>query len=143
MKLFLLLSASLALSCSLLHAKTAEPVANLAQARDQAAKENKLLFVAYGREKCGNCQALKELIKEKKVKLDSDDYVYADVNCDDALQQKLFSSNYQVKGTTLPFVVIAAPDGTVLASRTGYGSESDYDDLFKTAKKALKAKAGT
>jgi hypothetical protein len=123
-----------------LQAKNPVPVTDLKTAQEQSSKENKLLLVVYGRPACGNCQALHQLIDDKKLKFDDDLFVFADILCDDKAQSPLFRSSYKVNGTTLPFVVIAAPDGSVLASRTGYGTEKEFDDLLKEARKAQKKK---
>lgn len=107
----------------------------------QARTENKLVFIQYGREACGNCQALKGYIKNRSLRLSESKYVYVDANCDDAATSKAFRSKFKVEGSTLPFVVVAASDGTQLASKTGYGSPDEYEDLLKEAQKA--AKKGT
>lgn len=99
-----------------------------------------MLLVVYGRPNCGNCRALHQLIDDKKLKFDDDLFVFANVLCDDPAQSKVFRSSYKVDGKTLPFVVVAAPDGSILASRTGYGSEQEFDDLLKEARKAHKKK---
>ncbi|RBP36111.1 thioredoxin-like protein [Roseimicrobium gellanilyticum] len=105
----------------------------------QAKTENKLLFVQYGREACGNCQALKGYIKDRSLRLSESKYVYVDANCDDSSTSQAFRSKFKVEGKTLPFVVVAAPDGTQLAARTGYGSVKEYEDLLKEAQKASKS----
>lgn len=104
----------------------------------KAKEGKKMLFLQYGRENCGNCQALKAMIKSGKVAIPSTKFVYADVNCDDPKSSKAFSSKFNVKGNTLPFVVIASADGKQLASRSGYGSEADYKKLIRDAEMAAK-----
>jgi thioredoxin-related protein len=104
----------------------------------QAKTENKLVFVQYGREACGNCQVLKGYIKDRSLRLSESKYVYVDANCDDSSTSKAFRSKFKVEGKTLPFVVVAAPDGTQLAARTGYGTVNEYEDLLKEAQKAAK-----
>jgi thioredoxin-related protein len=108
------------------------------EALSKAQSENKMLFLQYGREACGNCQALKAMIKSGKVQLSASKFVYADVNCDDPATRKAFSAKFKVSGSTLPFVVIAAPDGRQLAARSGYGTNVEYTKLIKDAEKALK-----
>jgi thioredoxin-related protein len=113
-------------------------VTDIKAALDQAKAENKMLFLQYGREACGNCQALKAMIKSKKVQLSDSKFVYADVNCDDSATKKVFASHFKVSGNTLPFVVIASPDGKQLASHGGYGTEAEFNKLIKEASKAAK-----
>jgi len=119
------------------------PVHDIATALDKAKAENKLLFLQFGREACGNCQALKGMVKAGKVRLSPEKFVYADVNCDDPATRKAFGSKFKVSGNTLPFVVVAAPDGSQLAGRTGYGSDADYNKLIQQAVRVAKSKGGT
>jgi len=111
-------------------------VTDLKAALKTAQKEGKLLFVQLGREACGNCQALKGMIAKQEVPLAASKYVYADVNCDDAKTIDLFTKRFQVEGTTLPFVVVAAPDGTQLAARSGSGRAKDYNAMLRVAQAA-------
>ena len=113
-------------------------ITDVNEALSKAQTENKMVFMQYGREACGNCQALKAMIKGGKVHLSPSKFVYADVNCDDPATSKAFSSKFKVSGSTLPFVIIAAPDGRQLAARTGYGSAVEFEKLIKDAEKALK-----
>ncbi len=103
-----------------------------------AKAENKLLFLQYGREACGNCQALRALVSTHKLQLSPSKFVYADVNCDDSGTSKIFREKFKVSGNTLPFVVVVAPDGTQLAARTGYGDAPEFTKLIHDAQKALK-----
>jgi len=123
-------------------AKQAEPVTNLVAALDAAKAGNKLLFVQYGREACGNCQALKGLIRRGQLKLRDTEFVYADVCCDDPATRKAFNDQFKIEGTALPFVIIAAPDGKQLASRSGYGEANEFDRLIDTAEKKFKEEGG-
>ncbi len=109
--------------------------ADLAAALAQAKTEDKLLFVQYGREACGNCQALKGMIRSKQVKLSEKDFVYADLNCDDAATSLAFRQSFKVEGNMLPFVVIADPDGKQLASRAGYGDAETFKEFVKDARR--------
>lgn len=117
-----------------------EKITDLAEALSKAQSQNKTLFVQYGREACGNCQELKGYIKSRRLKLPEAKFVYADVNCDDPATSRLFNEKFKVRGSTLPFVVVVAPDGTQLAARTGYGTIKQYDDLLRDAAKASKTK---
>jgi hypothetical protein len=116
-------------------------ITDLKAALKTAQREGKLLFVQLGREACGNCQALKGMIAKREVPLAESKYVYADVNCDDSKTFDLFTKHFQVEGSTLPFVVVAAPDGTQLAARSGYGSAKDYTGLLREAQTAAAALA--
>ncbi|MDB6075333.1 MAG: Thioredoxin-related protein [Verrucomicrobiaceae bacterium] len=112
-----------------------KPVTDLNAALAKAKAEGKMLFVQMGRENCGNCQALKAMIKSNQVRLSDSKFVYADVNVDDSATNRLFSAKFDVKGNVLPFVAIASPDGTKLVGRSGYGSAKEFDDLIREAGK--------
>lgn len=131
-----LLSLCILLTATLTFAGKPAAVTDINAALEQAKSENKMLFLQYGREACGNCQALKAMIKSSKVSLPESKFVYADVNCDDPATQKVFRSKFKISGNTLPFVIIAAPDGTQLAARSGYGSDKEFNQLIRSAKKA-------
>lgn len=128
------------LSAGFSYAKAPEAIQALPTALEKAKAENKLLFIEYGREACGNCQALKSSIKRGQVKLPANKFVYVDLNCDDKAVSGEFHRRYKVEGTTLPFVVIADSDGNQLAARTGYGTPKDFQDLIKQAQKQQKKK---
>ena len=108
---------------------------NLVSALTKAETGKKLLFVLYGREACGNCRALRSMIRERQVKLTEKDFVYADVDCDDPATQQEFRTKFKVEGNMLPFVVIADPTGKQLASRTGYANAADFMEFIKEAKR--------
>ena len=118
-----------------------KPLTDLPAALAKAKAEGKMLFVQMGRENCGNCQALKAMIKSNEVRLPDAKFVYADVNCDDPATNKLFSEKFDVKGNVLPFVAIAGPDGAKLAGRSGYGTAKEFETLIKTADTAKARKA--
>lgn len=105
---------------------------------EEAKQQQKLLFVDFGREACGNCRVLHELIEGRDLRLSSSKFIVANLNCDDPATKKLFYSKFKVEGKTLPFVVIADPDGNQLVSRSGYGTAKEYNDLIKEARKAYK-----
>lgn len=137
MKARLLVSALALVLSAVAYAGPAK-VTDINQALTKSKEENKLLFLQFGREACGNCQALKGYIKAGSVQLSASKFVYADINCDDSAASKVFYGKFKVSGSTLPFVVVASPDGTQLASRTGYGSPKDYAELLRQASKAAK-----
>ena len=116
----------------------APKITDVNDALSKGQTEKKMVFIQYGREACGNCQALKAMIKGGKVHLSPSKFVYADVNCDDPATSQAFGAKFKVSGNTLPFVVIAAPDGKQLAARSGGGSAQDFEKLIKDAEKALK-----
>ncbi len=117
-------------------------ITDLKAAMKAAKSQGKLLFIQLGRESCVHCQALKSMIASRKVQLPASQYVYADVDCDDGSTKDLFVKHFQVYGSTLPFVVVAAPDGTQLAARSGDGSAKDYAGLLRDAQTAaLKVEA--
>ena len=108
------------------------------EALAKAKSENKMLFLQYGRDACGNCQALRTLVASHKLQLSPSKFVYADVNCDDAATSKVFREKFKVSGTTLPFVVVVSPEGEQLAGRTGYGDIAEFSKLLRDAQKAAR-----
>jgi thioredoxin-related protein len=111
---------------------------DLSKAFDRAKAENKMLFIQFGREACGNCQNLKTLVKGNKLDLNSKEFIYADLNCDDSKTEQLFYSKFRGSGSTLPFVVIADSSGKQLSFRTGYGNAEEYNKFIKEAKAKIK-----
>ena len=134
----LLASALLILVANFALAGGPAKITDINEALTKAKTESKMVFLQYGREACGNCQALKALIKSGKVHLSPSKFVYADVNCDDPATSKAFSEKFKVTGTTLPFVVVASSDGTQLAARSGYGTDAQFNKLIQDAGKAAK-----
>jgi thioredoxin-related protein len=134
-----LLAWFLVAACSAQLACAAGPDAetDLEKAFQTAKTDQKLLFVLYGREACGNCQALRRMVADRSVRLPDKEYVYADVSCDNPKQSATFYKAFKVEGSMLPFVAIADPDGKQLASRSGYGSADDFEALLRQARKAL------
>ena len=114
-------------------AKGPEAVTNLAQALAQAKSEKKMLFIQFGREACGNCQALRGYIAKNEVRLSKDKFIYVDLNCDDKATSAAFRKNFTSEGSTLPFVVVADAEGRQLAGRAGYGTPDDFKKLIHTA----------
>ena len=112
------------------------PVTDLDKALKDAKAGNKMLFIQYGREACGNCQHLKKLISSGKVTLNSEEFIYADLDCDNPKIGKKFYGMFNVSGSTLPFVVIADSSGKQLASMSGYADENAYMGLIKQAREA-------
>ena len=136
LKIFL---AALLLTITFSHAFAWET--DLEQAVSKAKVNGKMLFVIFGREACGNCQHLREMVKGGTVSLRVNQFVIADINCDDKKQSTAFYKRYSsVKGSVLPFVVITKPDGAMLVYRTGYGEAADYQNLIKEAEKGLSSK---
>lgn len=119
-------------------AKTDGAPTDLETAIKQAGTEQKALFIMFGREACGNCRSLKTMIDDRQLRLSKSSFLITDLNCDDPVQSKAFRQRYAVEGKTLPFVVIARPDGTMVSSRSGSGSEKVYNDFIRDAKKQLK-----
>ncbi len=137
MKKFLfLLVASCCLGLVSLHAqsKSTGPVATVEEAIEAAKEKQKLIFITYGREACGNCRSLKKLISDKKIRLPDFEWVQADIDCDDPKTRKGFDARYRSAfkdARTLPFVVIAKPDGTLVASSSGYLDEKGYAKFIR------------
>jgi thioredoxin-like negative regulator of GroEL len=137
----LLLAGALLWSAPQGFAKGPEAVTDLDQALEQAKTGKKMLFIQYGREKCGNCQALKGYIAKNAVRLDKDKFIYVDLNCDDQAASAAFGKRFKVSGNTLPFVVIADAEGKQLAGRTGFGQPAEYKKFISqaTSKKSADA----
>ena len=133
-----LTSLSLLLFTSFALADGPAAVTDLTAAMKKAKAEGKMLFVQSGRENCGNCQALKGLISQGKLSLPESQYVYADVDWDDEEEGELFEAKFKVSGNMLPFVVIAAADGTQLAARSGYGTQKEFEEFLAKAQSAAK-----
>lgn len=138
MKKFLVLSLFLLTALTPVSAKSGDALTSLEVAIKQAGTEQKALFIMFGREACDNCQSLKTMVDGRQLQLSASSFLIADLNCDDPVQFKAFRQRYAVKGGILPLVVIAKPDGTMVASRSGGGSEKDYNDFIRDAKKELK-----
>ena len=114
-------------------AKGPAAVTDLDKALEQAKTEKKLLFIQYGREKCGNCQALRSYVAKNEVKLSKDKFVYVDLNCDDAATSGAFRKLFKIEGGTLPFVVVADSEGKQLAGRSGSGTPAEYKKFLSQA----------
>jgi thioredoxin-related protein len=111
----------------------AEFLADLPSAFRKAQEENKLLFVLFGRENCGNCRSLKSYIDSKEVILPEDKFVYAIIDCDNPQSKKSFYGNFKVVGQMLPLVVVAGPYGKQIAERSGYGTPEEFTQLIGDA----------
>lgn len=125
----------LTIAAGVAYAKAPQAINDLQTALKIAKSEGKLLFIQYGQEVCGNCQALKSYIANGQLRLPRDKYVYVDLKCDDANVSQAFRNQFKVDGKTLPFVVVADSDGKQLAGRAGYGEPQDFDKLIRDAKK--------
>ena len=110
---------------------------DLTAAIEQAGKENKAVFILFGRPACGTCSALKRMIERHEVRLNPAAFVIADINCDNPEQSKAFYEHYKVTGKMLPFVVIARADGTLVASRTGYGTAAEFNSFVLKARRDI------
>ncbi|MDF3058134.1 MAG: Thioredoxin-like [Rariglobus sp.] len=115
---------------------------SLPTAIETASKDNKLIFITYGREACGNCQSLKKLINERKVKLFDSEFVLVDLDCDDKAVAREFYGKYRsllTDAKTLPFVIVAKSDGTPVAAITSYKDAGAYNKFIMDAKKQANA----
>jgi thioredoxin-related protein len=136
-----LMALGIALVAGYAHAKSPQAMTDLNEALANAKADSKLLFIQYGREACGNCQALKSYIAGGSVRLAKDRFIYVDLNCDDPDTRKAFAENFKVQGNMLPFVVIADPEGKQLVSRSGYGNPEDFEKMIREAKKTVPKQA--
>ena len=126
------------------HSAERKMLTELAPAIEAASKSDKLIFIKYGREACGNCQSLKGLINDRKVKLFDSEFVLVDLDCDQPEISRAFNKKYRATigdARTLPFVVIAKPDGTPVAGIGGYKDAAAYNKFIMDAKKQAKAPA--
>ena len=104
----------------------------------KARAENKLLFIMESRDGCGNCRNLRDMIKSGQLSLPADQFIFADVDCDDEATAALFTKHFNVEGSILPFVAIAAPNGRTLARHSNGGSLEDYKAFVANALKKYK-----
>ncbi len=142
--LLALLSCALVLSASALAASDYET--DLNKALQAAQTQSKMMFVIYGREACGNCQATKAMIKSRQIKVSESKYVLVDLNCDDKQVSAEFNKRYGKEsfGNTLPFVVVTDAAGNALASSGGYKDAGEWEKILRAAqKKAPPAGAAT
>ena len=139
----LLLPAAAALIATAAFA-AAPKITDVNEALSKAQTENKMVFMQYGREACGNCQATKKMVREGKIPVTADAFVAADLNIDDQRVQASFMQKYQKEkfGNTLPFVVITDSHGKALASSGGYKAPEAWSALIEEAKKKIAAKSG-
>lgn len=114
---------------------------DLPTAIETATKGDKLIFITYGREACGNCRSLKKLINERKVKLFDSEFVLVDLDCDDKAVSRQFYDKYRAllkDAKTLPFVVVAKADGTPISGISSYKDANAYNKFIADAKKQAK-----
>ena len=133
----LLACAALVLAVNAFAVESSPYVTDLNKALDTAHSGNKMMFVIYGREACGNCQATKAMIKSRQIKVPDSKFVVVDLNCDDPSVSAEFRKRYSKEtfGTTLPFVVVADAAGNALASSGGYKSADEWEKVLKAAQK--------
>lgn len=143
-KLLVVLLASCGLALGVARAESsakADKPATVEAAVEAAAAKQKLIFIAYGREACGNCRNLRELVAEKKLRLPDFEWVQAEIDCDNAETRKGFNQRYRKEldgARTLPFVVVAKADGTYVASITGYQKQEAYEKFLREARAQAK-----
>ena len=77
-------------------------------------------------------------VAKKDVRLPKTAILIVDLNCDEPATSAAFRERYKVDGNTLPFVVIANPDGLQIASRKVYGHEKDFNEFVREARKEIK-----
>ena len=115
---------------------------DLNAAIELAQKDNKLIFIKYGRDvRCGNCVHLNKLINQRAVRISDSEFVLVNLNCDDPVDSKSFRSLYGDSfkdAKTLPFVVIAKADGTLISSVSSYQNADSYNKFIMSAKSKSK-----
>jgi thioredoxin-related protein len=141
----LLLAASAWGAMAALAIAASEYETDFGQALEKAKSEQKMMFVFYGRQSCGICQATKAMIKSHDIRLSPSKYVMLDLNCDDPKTSAEFNKRYKGEkfGKTLPFVVVADSNGAPLASGSGYKDAREWDKILKAAQKKTATPAAT
>lgn len=109
------------------------PLTDLSSALTQAESEGKMLFLLAGRAGCSNCRVLRKYIVDGDVKLPGAEFVFADISCDDAPMYREFHTRFHVEGRALPLVVVADSYGRQFASRAGYGTAEEFNQLIQKA----------
>ena len=107
---------------------------DLAKAIAQAKREEKFLFIQYGRENCTNCQKVWNMLGDGRIKL-PEGMLYADVSCDDDETRAVFEETFSVEddGRYYPYVVIMGPDGSQMGFKSGLGTPAVYAALIEKA----------
>jgi thioredoxin-related protein len=107
----------------------------------QAGREKKMTFILMGRESCGNCQATRKLVNESKVPITAESFVIADIDVDSEKASAEFNRKFKKEtfGAALPFVVITDSRGKVLASYSGFKSQTDLASMVEQAKSKFAA----
>ena len=103
-------------------------------ARAKAKAEDKMLFVEFGWDKCGNCRNFRNLLTGSKVLVPEKEFVMVNVHPREGTDRNKFTEYFGIKQGVYPRIVIASPDGEVLGSRFGYGQAKQYNDLIDTAR---------
>ena len=101
----------------------------------EARAEEKLVFVEFGREACGNCRTLVQavvphpevapLLQARFVALASD--------CDDPEDEVLALADHLPDATMLPFTLLADSSGRFLAGGEGGQSARTFQELLRRA----------
>ena len=104
------------------------PETDIDKAVRSAKDLNKLLYVHYGRPGCGNCLAMKRYYPQ----LDFSNFIMVDANCDSPSFN--FCRRYNVFGRlSLPVIIIAKPDDSVVEKLMGYVGKDDMATHLKAA----------
>ncbi len=136
--LLCVLSLSFLAPLAALHAKGLDAMTNLDEAIALATQEQKALFIICGRATCPNCKNLFTMVEKKDIRLPKAAFIIVNLQEDVPADWKAFHHRYKVEGHTLPFVVIAKPDGTMIAGRGGSASAAIYNDFVRDARRDLK-----
>jgi len=125
-------SAKPAVTLPFVEAAAGESALELARAKAKA--EDKMLFVEYGWDKCGNCRNFRNLLTGSKVLVPEKEFVMVNVHPREGTDRNKFTEYFGIKQGVYPRIVIASPDGEVLGSRFGYGQAKQYNDLIDVAR---------
>lgn len=108
---------------------------DLDKAIEDAKKQGKFLLVQMGRTNCTNCQKVWNMIGDGRVKI-PDDFLYADVSCDDEATLASFFATFSVtdSGRLYPYIVIMAPDGSQMEFRSGLGTPEEYNAMIEKSR---------
>lgn len=103
------------------------------EAQEHARGQNKLIFVEFGREQCGNCRALvgSAVPHPEVAALLNSHFVALASDCDDPEDEILALAEHMPDAMSLPFVILADAQGRFLAGSEGAQSASSLRDLLQ------------
>lgn len=109
---------------------------SMAEAKDVARAENKMLFIEFGRELCSQCKSLVEAVVPRPdvAPLLRENFVAVASDCDDPEDEVAALAGQLEDAMMLPFVLFADADGRFL---DGYSGVVTPPYLIKTMKRLV------